>query len=313
MKTLRSYISTISIGVALLTSGCALNADTSADGDLNPGNGNGDGDGDGDGSDMEAQPIGDEPTEYSQGPVDPEEEEETGIISGNGANALTPEIVALYGPLASLLALDILSPLSLGLGDLVSTLEGRTFLHYAVKCALPKGRSLEITFLGDKFIFPGLVGLAPKWTKAPLTASNRRWMSACLLAHVNLTGAEVSILLRGDHPALNPTKTAAGDAPSGAASAYTIREGAFYGDIFKLVASKHACSGEGSVPTRVCTSSIAGLSPCGFTVPGDCRGLKSACEGDESGMYETCHSGLLLPLLPSTSYPETITVYVKPQ
>lgn len=229
-----------------------------------------------------------------------------GIITGNGASALTPTILNTYASLASTLTLDALTPSALESSDLLTSLLGRTFLEYAVKCALPLGQNLTATHLGVPYTYYGRVGLTPNWLTGALSTSDRRWLSACMLAHVNATQTSVPILLRGDHPALSVPV-----GPEGAA--FTLREGAFYGDIFGLVASKYACSGVGSTSARLCTESVAGLSPCGFTVPGDCRGtLQSTCEGVVGGYYDTCHSGLILPLLPSTAYPETITVYLKP-
>lgn len=229
----------------------------------------------------------------------------TGIISGNGASALTPELLALYTPVASLLTLTSLTGLNLELSELITTVGGRSLLHYLVQCALPAGESVTTSFLGITNTYDGLIGIAPEWKSGPLSTSSRRWLSACVLAHVNATGQGVSILLRGNHPALNQPIGSGG-------SAYTLREGAFYGDIFGLLALSHACGGDGSTPSRVCTNNLLGLSPCGFLVPGNCRGLQNTCEGVTDGYYTNCHAGLLLPLLPSTNYPEAITVYLQP-
>ncbi|NUQ77162.1 MAG: hypothetical protein HUU21_26810 [Polyangiaceae bacterium] len=229
-----------------------------------------------------------------------------GIITGNGASALTPTLVSTHASLAAILTLDALTLSALEANELVTTLLGRTFLDYLVKCALPAGQSMTVSYLGSSYTFNGHVGMTPGWVNGALSTSDRRWLSACVLAHVNATTTNVSILLRGDHPALSSAVGSAG-------AAYTLREGAFYGDIFGLLQEKYACSGVGSTSARLCTESIAGLSPCGFVVPGNCRGtFQSACEALSGGIYDTCHSALLLPLLPSTPYPETITVYLQP-
>jgi hypothetical protein len=230
-----------------------------------------------------------------------------GIITGNGAIALTPELLNLYLPVARLLTLVPLDGTVLETSDLLTTVLGRSMVSYLVKCALPEGQSVSSSFLGVTHTFPGRVGVAPEWTSGPLSASGRRWLTACVLAHVNATGANVNVLLKGNHPALGGTAGSEGDA-------YTLREGAFYGDIFKLVPESYACPGVGSTANRVCTQSLLGLglSPCLFLVPGACRGLTNTCEGLSNGYYTSCHSGLILPLLPSTKYPETITVYLQP-
>jgi hypothetical protein len=229
-----------------------------------------------------------------------------GIITGNGASALTPTLLTTLSPVAGLLTLDALNVDAVQSSELLATVLGRVFLDYAVKCALPAGQSVTASYLGTPYTFPGQVGIAPGWGSGPLSASDRRWLSACMLALVNATTTSVSVLLAGNHPALTAS---AGPA----AAAYTLREGAFYGDIFALTPKQYACSGVGSTVARLCTESVAGISPCGYLIPGDCRGgLQNACEGLSNGYYTNCHSGLILPLLPTTTYPETITVYLQP-
>jgi hypothetical protein len=229
-----------------------------------------------------------------------------GIITGNGASFLTPTIVNTYASLATPLTLTSLSVTALESNELLTTVLGRVFLDYLVKCALPAGESLTVSQLGTAYTFAGHVGLTPHWQTSALSTPDRRWLSACLLAHVNATTTSVSILLRGDHPALS--------APVGSAgAAYTLREGAFYGNLFTLVQKKYACSGVDTTSARLCTESVAGVSPCGFTVPGDCRGgLTNTCEGLSGDYYDTCHSGLLSLFSSTTAYPETITVYLVP-
>lgn len=229
-----------------------------------------------------------------------------GIITGNGASFLTPTIVSTYGSLAAPLTLGILSVSALESNELLTTVLGRVFLDYLVKCALPAGESLTASVAGTSYTFAGHVGLTPHWGTSALSTSDQRWLSACVFAHVNATTTGVSILLRGNHPVLS--------APVGpAGAAYTLREGAFYGNLFSLVPKKYACTGEGSTSARLCTENVLGLSPCGFTVPGDCRGgLTNTCEGLSGDYYDTCHAGILSLFQTSTAYPETITVYLQP-
>lgn len=278
----RTYFFSITVGLAMFASGCIMESAAESN------------------TDFGAPPVDDEASYKNLAPGEPK-----GIITGNGAHLLTPDILTLYAPLAKVLSTKVLSLDLLQSSELLATLQGRTFLAYAVKCALPSGVSLDAQFLGSSYTFQGEIGLAPEWTQKALSASSRRWLSACLLAHVNATASQVNIMLRGDHPALSGEVGTEG-------SAYTLREGAFYGDIFKVIPAKHACSGEGSIPLRICTKDIAGLSPCGFTVPGECAGDAGACEGDEDGMYETCHAGVIQPSAKSPAYPETITVYLMP-
>lgn len=252
-------------------------------------------------AETEAPPLDDETVSETLGPGDP-----NGIITGNGAHPLTPELLNLWAPIASSLTLGPLTPLAIQLSDIIDVLDGRTFLEYAVKCALPAGESLVVNYLGATHTFAGHIGIAPEWQNQALSESGRRWMSACMLAHVNATSTPVTILLRGDHPSLK--------VPSGAPTgAFSLREGAFYGDIFGLIPEKFACVGAATTQERMCTKNVSGVSPCGFIVPGHCRGSSSAaCEGVSNGAYDTCHSKPIAPASPSAAYEETITVYLKP-
>jgi hypothetical protein len=236
-----------------------------------------------------------------------DEDDDDGIVSGNGALILTPTLLTLTAPLGALLTQGPLSEATVLVSDLITTLEGQIFLHYAVACALPEGEAIVTNVLGQEHTFAGRVGLAPEWLTGPLSTSSKRWLTACLLAHCNLTTTSVPILLRGDHPAFS------GAAGEGGNTAFTLREGAFYGNLFNLVPSTYACEGEGTLATRSCAQGgLLGLSPCGFTVPGDCRSTSgNVCEGDDDGTFTNCHSAFILPLLPSTTYPETITVYLQ--
>jgi hypothetical protein len=281
MSAHRTYFFSLMAGMSLFASGCMME---SAEMD----------------ADYEAPPVDDEASYKNLAPGEPK-----GIITGNGAHLLTPDILALYTPLAKILSSKVLTLNLLESSELLATIQGRTFLDYVVKCALPAGVTFEAQFLTTTYTFEGEIGLAPEWTQKPLSSSSRRWLTACLLAHVNATAAQVSIMLRGDHPALSGEVGTEG-------AAYTLREGAFYGDIFRIIPAKHACSGEGTTALRVCTNDIAGLSPCGFTVPGDCTGYKGACEDDEDGVYETCHASLVNPANKSPAFAETITVYLMP-
>src|SRR5687768_17461456 len=98
MNTLRYCISSVLIGAAFLPSGCAMNAETSSDGAVvnkapptagvdeegPPTASEGEGEGEGD------VDVHETPSNESGSPA-----ETVGIISGNGAHLLTPEILAL--------------------------------------------------------------------------------------------------------------------------------------------------------------------------------------------------------------------------
>src|SRR5262249_21384694 len=74
---------------------------------------------------------------------------------------------------------------------LASTAEKRHLLTYLVRCALPEDVAVYAQHGPDRFTFPGRLGLAPRWLYEAMTPSEERWVSACLLAHVNYFGKHV--------------------------------------------------------------------------------------------------------------------------
>jgi hypothetical protein len=182
---------------------------------------------------------------------------------------------------------------------------GRDLLKYVATCALPAGDELVVG--GDRFA--GYYGLAPEWATRPCGAECQRWVSACLLAHVNANGQPYPISLRGDHPGLRATAEAIDE--------FTRQEAAFYGNVFQRQA--HACwaafdDNEQRLAGRVCGQIDGG---CGFMITGACTGnpLTQACErpAPEGGGFADCHTGKF------TEYPrnspvihEVVTVYLRP-
>ena len=71
---------------------------------------------------------------------------------------------------------------------LASTAAKRKQLTYLVRCALPADVALYADIEGERFTFPGSIGLAPHWLTEAMTPSEERSVSACLLAHVNYSG-----------------------------------------------------------------------------------------------------------------------------
>ena len=165
---------------------------------------------------------------------------------------------------------------------------GLELLSYMVSCALPEGDSLSVA--GE--VLHGSLGLAPEWLDTGLDVSGRRWLTACLLARVNYFGVEVRLSLRGAHDALVTS--------SEEASAYSLYEGAFWGDLFGgETAQKTSCASSlkasgselGTLPMRECTTTDAatGLTRCDFTPAGVCEnvcaGTQCARESDVIHVY----------------------------
>lgn len=233
-------------------------------------------------------PDGDFGPEDLRVPVEPL----AGII---GANGLDP--VDFWSPSAKTALRDlgggalidpsgvlIATPLLDGAG-------GRSVLEYALRCALPQGATVSSA---GGLTFHGSVGLAPAWTGRGLVTSEQRWMTACLLQHLNGVGANVDIVMEGSHSALDPR---AGEDTTD----FTVKEATMFGNIFINGSPAYACLNldvqllcglDVSLHTR---DRLCGISPtCGVTVLGLCT---PACIDDSNG-DPSCKASLLGPIYP---------------
>src|SRR4030095_496356 len=75
------------------------------------------------------------------------------------------------------------------------------------------------------------------WNEA-MTPSEERWVSACLLAHVNYFGKHVIVSMRAIPPPV-PTLAVAADEQQ----TFTIFEGGFFGNLFTPEPVAYACQG----------------------------------------------------------------------
>lgn len=159
-----------------------------------------------------------------------------------------------------------------------------------MSCALPAGKAIEATIPGapdtappdtlytctnERCSFPGSLGLAEHWIDRSLDPKGQRWVTACLLARVNLYGVSVEISLRGVAPQLSVSPDEA--------ELYSLQEGAFYGNIFAdpdQPLDWNACRGKdqareevGGLEFRDCTEPDPNdptHTKCGFKYAGDC-------------------------------------------
>lgn len=204
--------------------------------------------------------------------------------------------------------------------NLMAATGGVELFSYIVSCALPEGSVVSADVGTSTYEFHGSLGLAPDWETRGLTLSERRWVSACLLARVNAYGISVQISMRGPE-ALAPT-----DAER---AAFTVVEGAFYGNVFvndpsqlEMVACRGAgqAAGEhGGLVDRDCSEPAAnGLTQCGMKYAGDCLDFTPqspslrACATSLDGNYTSCMSQASLSPRPVLSTAEVVTVYVRP-
>ncbi len=187
---------------------------------------------------------------------------------------------------------------------MVESASGREMLGYLSACALPAEGGAYAEKDGERFDFPGAIGLAPGWPASSLTASEQRWVSACILALKDGTGGTVSVRLRAakpNNPALRPSEEEL--------SAYTIHEGGFFGNLFFSEPIAFACQGDRTeaedgdpvLAKRVCTQrstdramTALGLTACGYRFIGFCSQIGTPEVGD-------------------VRYDEVIEVYLKPE
>ncbi|MFC4427141.1 hypothetical protein [Deinococcus navajonensis] len=157
----------------------------------------------------------------------------------------------------------------------------RQQLNYLVRCALRAGEALQTTSRGVLYTFKGEIGLAPGWTDRALTPTEQRWVSACMLAHVNYFGKHVKVLMEARDVAPVPFLTRS----QADHRTYSLFEGAFFGNLFTAAPVAYACQGKKTavqranpvIRDRVCTQparTVSGrvrLSVCGFVVTGPCE------------------------------------------
>lgn len=165
-----------------------------------------------------------------------------------------------------------------GVGLMTST-SGRTTLSYLVKCALPTGRSItKKDQNGASYTFRGSVGVAPAWETGTCDTNCQKWVSACILAHINTTGTNLAIWLVAD-PAQQP------QIGWSRSSTYPNQEGAFFGNIFVSPPQAHYCVGRNIQASAVAGRLGVGAPNAPYTNP---WGLDGACEGhcvNAEGVY----------------------------
>lgn len=127
---------------------------------------------------------------------------------------------------------DVLELNQQAAGNLAATESGRELLAYVARCALMPGDHLHVEHGARSWTYPGVLGLAPEWERAPLTQDGRELITACLMAHVNAFRIQVPISVRSD--ALPP-------AEAEESSTYFHGDGVFYGDLFARTPAKYAC------------------------------------------------------------------------
>lgn len=202
---------------------------------------------------------------------------QNGIYADLGRGALTGEHVV-----------------SVGLAEAVGPEGGfGPIFAYLVECALPETAKVTVGEGARAAVFRGALGLAPEWADGPCDEACQEWVSACLLARTNAYGLAVSIYLDAPHPAI---RAGALEGRSG----YSVREGAYFGNIFRDPEWQYSCRGDGRDPLALTWRACARPGGrCGFAHAGACGAVdgetgevvaEPACEVDADGLYSRCRS-----------------------
>jgi len=185
------------------------------------------------------------------------------------------------------------------LDELETTNEGRELLLYVARCALAEGDVLVATVGEETYEFPGLLGLAVEWEHRGLELAEARWVSACLITHVNAFNVPIEISLRAP---LRITAT-----PE-EAYAFPVYEATFFGDVFGDELQTYSCLGQDAQiagshapdrPWRVC----ADPGPaCQVAELGYCRDI---CDTYVPGTgWTECWAG-------GVKYAETVSAFLR--
>ncbi len=179
------------------------------------------------------------------------------------------------------------SPRLIALADpnLASTAAKRQQLTYLVRCALSEDITLYADHGTERFTFQGRMGLAPRWLSEAMTLSEERWVSACLLAHVNYWGKHVMVSMRA-----TPPPVSALEASDDEQQDFAIFEGGFFGNLFAPTPVAYTCRGDRTpaqaedpiFQDRVCTQETGAttadgkpITYCRFLATGRCEDATS--------------------------------------
>jgi len=169
------------------------------------------------------------------------------LTNGLSGNGLSGNGLSGNGLKAQALIVNPLSTTGLTSSTyLMNSAAGRNTLAYLVRCALPANHSITKTdSTGASYTFAGGIGLTPQWETGTCDGDCQRWISACLLAHVNTAGIHVPIWIVGQNTYLG----------WGQSTSYPNQEGTFFGNIFTTNEAGHTdayyCEGPGFDKTVV--------------------------------------------------------------
>ncbi|WP_437893594.1 hypothetical protein [Sorangium sp. So ce124] len=177
----------------------------------------------------------------------------------------------------------------------------RDLLRYIVSCSLGPAQTFSFSWTDSGGVvhpeaYRGSLGIAPWWSSSGIANDtfHQRLITACVAARTNWYGVSVMVSLRDDYNGL-------GTQPS-EISTYTVREGAFWGNLFSSTPYVRACYSPGGVTRarqmmRDCAAGHVTVDPatgattvqgCGpMVILGSCDTL---CSGVDTtrGFYRQC-------------------------
>jgi len=191
----------------------------------------------------------------------------TNGLSGNGlsGNGLSGNGLSGNGLLMNALNTGVLTT-----GTMMNSTDGRATMSHIVRCALASGKTITAKDSGGaSYSFGGSIGVAPEWETGTCGTTCQERMTACLLAHVNTSGAHISIWLDGE-----------GAIGWGQNTSFPYQEGSFFGNVFVNPPKGYFCNGKdfssGTVPGRLGVGQSNAPYTDPFGTPGPCASYCTA-------------------------------------
>lgn len=202
--------------------------------------------------------------------IEDTDDETSSRVALNGLTALNADMTYTLDPsLLQTLAQGSLRTAATRVPTLFATAAGRDQFSYLYTCAEKSNAKLTVVApSGTAYTYNGSLGLATEWTSGALPQKKYGLMTACMLARTNYFGEVVSISMRNDKISTRSDEQ----------EAFTVPEGAFWGDLFTGTAMRACTSATklsgapiSTLPQRECTVSTDGATTkCGFGYAGEC-------------------------------------------
>ncbi|WP_437284226.1 hypothetical protein [Sorangium sp. So ce406] len=237
-------------------------------------------------------------------------EDQSAIMSENGnlPNALPGNGLNLNGLNLNGLNLNALNPASLSTNALSAIKNpgangalSRDLMRYLVSCALRPDQTFSFSWTDSagvvrSEVYRGELGMAHWWATGAITNDTyvQRQITACLAARTNWYGTHVTISLRNAESSMSSSISER--------QTYTVREGAFWGNLFASTPYVRACYTPSGVARarqlqRDCAAGHLTVDPatgattvqqCGpMTIVGSCDAVCNRVD-TEAGFYAGC-------------------------